>query len=368
MKKCFKCEKLKSYSEFHKHPQKTDGLHPSCKLCRKLKSKEQYIKHKDAIKERTNQYYHNNKDQIVKKQNERNKKRLKTDRFFLLSRRLRNRLYYALKNKNWKKNTKFSNYIGCNREELINHIQTQFKDGMSWDNYGQWHIDHIIPLDSAKNEEELYKLCHYTNLQPLWAKDNLSKGNKIKGVNKKDYVVKKITNKETHNLILNNHYAKRLPPIQYAFGLYKNNKLVGVCTFAKPTGRFVASYISSNPEKVLELNRLVLVNNLKNEASILVSKALNLLPKDSIIISFADTKQKHIGYVYQACNFKYYGTTQHKREFQSDLNIHSSTLAKNPNKYNAVLGNRSLKHRYIYTKDYSKVLLCEKKYPKLNYS
>jgi hypothetical protein len=50
---------------------------------------------------------------------------------------------------------------------------------MSWDNYGKWHIDHIIPLSSANNEDEVYKLCHHTNLQPLWAEDNLKKSNKI---------------------------------------------------------------------------------------------------------------------------------------------------------------------------------------------
>mgnify|MGYP002132731409 FL=1 len=49
---------------------------------------------------------------------------------------------------------------------------------MTWDNYGDWHIDHIIPLNSAQTEEDLYKLCHYSNLQPLWALDNLKKGSK----------------------------------------------------------------------------------------------------------------------------------------------------------------------------------------------
>jgi hypothetical protein len=50
---------------------------------------------------------------------------------------------------------------------------------MSWDNHGEWHIDHIIPLSSAKNENDVYTLCHYTNLQPLWAEENLRKSNKI---------------------------------------------------------------------------------------------------------------------------------------------------------------------------------------------
>jgi hypothetical protein len=58
-------------------------------------------------------------------------------------------------------------------------MENKFTEGMSWDNQGKWHIDHIIPLSSANSEEEIYKLFHYTNLQPLWAKDNLSKHNKI---------------------------------------------------------------------------------------------------------------------------------------------------------------------------------------------
>jgi hypothetical protein len=59
-------------------------------------------------------------------------------------------------------------------------LEKQFVVGMSWDNRNKWHIDHIIPLSSAKTEEEIYKLAHYTNLQPLWAEDNLSKGDTIK--------------------------------------------------------------------------------------------------------------------------------------------------------------------------------------------
>jgi len=65
------------------------------------------------------------------------------------------------------------------------YIEKQFTKGMSWKNHGEWHIDHIIPLSSAKTEKELYELCHYTNLQPLWKTDNLSKNNKIPNVQMK---------------------------------------------------------------------------------------------------------------------------------------------------------------------------------------
>jgi len=58
-------------------------------------------------------------------------------------------------------------------------MEAKFVDGMNWDNIGEWHIDHIIPLSSAETEQEIIKLCHYTNLQPLWAFDNISKGNRL---------------------------------------------------------------------------------------------------------------------------------------------------------------------------------------------
>ena len=70
--------------------------------------------------------------------------------------------------------------LGCTIEELKLYLESQFEDNMSWDNHGEWHIDHIKPLASfdLTNEEELKKACNYTNLQPLWAKDNLKKGAK----------------------------------------------------------------------------------------------------------------------------------------------------------------------------------------------
>ena len=69
--------------------------------------------------------------------------------------------------------------LGTDWQNLKAHIESRFIDGMSWENMSEWHIDHIVPLASAKIEEELVGHCHYTNLQPLWASDNLSKGAKL---------------------------------------------------------------------------------------------------------------------------------------------------------------------------------------------
>ena len=75
-----------------------------------------------------------------------------------------------------KKVGKTTDILGCSYNEAREYIGNQFREGMSWDNYGEWHIDHIKPLALAKTKEETYRLCHYTNLQPLWAIENLQKG------------------------------------------------------------------------------------------------------------------------------------------------------------------------------------------------
>jgi hypothetical protein len=73
------------------------------------------------------------------------------------------------------------NDLGCSVRELKIYLESKFQSGMSWDNHGEWHIDHIKPLSSfnLSNRDEYLKACHYTNLQPLWAKDNFKKNNKI---------------------------------------------------------------------------------------------------------------------------------------------------------------------------------------------
>ena len=112
-------------------------------------------------------------------QRDHEKNRYHTDELYNIKKRLRSRLKSALKSKKWLKNNGLAQYLGCKVDELKVHFQSKFQENMTWEKFlnGEIHIDHIIPLDSCKTEEEMYKLCHYTNLQPLWAKDNMKKSN-----------------------------------------------------------------------------------------------------------------------------------------------------------------------------------------------
>lgn len=106
-------------------------------------------------------------------------KRYKSDPLYALSRLVRRRMSLAISLQGYAKASRTCEMLGCDYASLKDHLESRFKPGMNWDNRSEWHIDHIVPLTSAKTEEELLALCHYTNLQPLWAADNLSKGAKM---------------------------------------------------------------------------------------------------------------------------------------------------------------------------------------------
>ena len=136
-------------------------------------TKDYYQENKEKIQEQHKEYYQKNKDKVKQRRNQ----RINENAELKLRRNLRRRLHHALKGEN--KSASITKLIGCSLEELKKHLESQFKPGMSWDNYGyyNWHIDHIKPcvrFDLSKPEEQ-YKCFHYTNLRPLWAKENLSK-------------------------------------------------------------------------------------------------------------------------------------------------------------------------------------------------
>ena len=157
--------------------------------------------------------------------------------------------------------------------------------------------------------------------------------------------VLQIKNHESYPWILQKHYAKRIPSIMYSFGLYENKELIGVVTYGIPASYTLCEGICGKENKhlVLELNRLCLLHNAKNEASYLISHSLKLLPKPSIIVSYADVDMGHIGYVYQATNFLFTGTTKERTDMASTDNRHHRH-ASDP----SVREKRSAKNRYVY--------------------
>jgi len=132
---------------------------------------------KDKIKKRGKAYYEANKDKL----NEHRRNRAKNDVQFKLTINLRTRLRHAIRG-NFKSGSAVED-LGCSIDELKSYLESKFLPGMSWDNWSKdgWHIDHIKPLASfdLTDHKQLLEACHYTNLQPLWANDNLSKSDKI---------------------------------------------------------------------------------------------------------------------------------------------------------------------------------------------
>ena len=178
-KQCTKCKEFKTFQNFYKVKRNLGGLSHDCKCCR-LKSVKKYQElNSEKVLLQNTLYRKSNKEIIKSRKREYNQHKCKTDPIYVLKNNCRRRLYKAFKAKSWNKKNTSNELLNCSYEELKLHIENQFTEGMSWENHGKWHIDHIIPLSSTNNESELIKLCHYTNLQPLWAFDNLSKGNKI---------------------------------------------------------------------------------------------------------------------------------------------------------------------------------------------
>ena len=166
--------------------------------------------------------------------------------------------------------------------------------------------------------------------------------------------------KETYQWLLEKHYAKRIPQIMHAFGLYVVGVLKGVVTYGIPASPALCMGICGKEysDKVLELNRLCLMENNKNESSFLVSHSIQLLPKPTIVVSYADTSQGHVGYVYQATNFLYTGLSANRVDWtiKGMEHKHSKTISDGmtlesiKEKYgdDFYYTERSRKHRYIF--------------------
>lgn len=156
-------------------------------IAKKRKQDPEYAKRQREV---ARKYYHNNKEKVAQYQKETRTneysreymKKRRRDPYWRITDALRSRVYNAMKRKRGRKSLKTLHLLGVKDfQEVINHLVSQFREGMTLDNYGQWHVDHIKPCSSFNllDVEEQKKCFHYTNLQPLWAEENISKGNKI---------------------------------------------------------------------------------------------------------------------------------------------------------------------------------------------
>ncbi len=208
-KTCTKCNQDKELAEFYKRKDSPDGLRNDCKECRKAYDREHYevnreheLAYQKAYREENRDkisarkklyyeenrerfsanskvYYKKNREEIVARVADYARDRRANDSTYRWVHKLRNMLNHILHGRS--SHPEALALLGCTGQEYRDHLESQFTDGMSWDNYGEWHVDHIIPVsafDQSKLDERA--ICwHYSNTQPLWAEDNMAKGSKL---------------------------------------------------------------------------------------------------------------------------------------------------------------------------------------------
>ena len=172
MKVCKKCNIEKPFDEFHKHPSCSNGI-GTCKKCKYEMTREWIAKNQKKNHINQKNYRKSNLEKERKRKlNYYHKNKVRES--------LRNSIRRSFINNGFNKNNKTQKILGCSFEDFKQYIENQFEPWMNWENYGQyngelnygWDLDHIIPISSAKTEQEVIKLNHYTNFQPLCSKVN----------------------------------------------------------------------------------------------------------------------------------------------------------------------------------------------------
>lgn len=379
-KKCAKCLEIKPGTEYHKKSKSPDGLYNYCKPCKKNDDRLTYLKTKEKRIEKANEYYEknkekilqrikteefrtkkrteyadniekrreykkqyriNNKDKILKQAKEQRKRRRDKDREYTNNRRKNNPIFRLISNlrkgvkrvlisKGQHKIDSYTKSIGCTAEQLKRHIEAQFEQGMSWDNYGTyWNIDHKIPLSNGFSEEKIYELNHYTNLKPMVSSDNFAKGKNASecwqyqrrlitkqedidtgfrfDLTPKDFILNKEVYTSEHRKFIERYewlgnIGYGTP--EYIFTARWEGKLAGIVMMNYPnTAQF--------GELEMQIQRGACSSWApKNLNSKLVMFACRWMVKNTkyrIFTAYSDFEAGEIGTIYQACNFDYLG-------------------------------------------------------------
>lgn len=177
LKRCPCCdqEKQANGSNFYKNKLSEDGLHWVCKKCDLSRLRKSYQDDPDVHREASKTYRLNNKQKVL----EAYKRWTQASPVNILATAVRRLVGASIRRRGYTKRSRTHEILGCDWEFFKAHIERQFPKGMNWDNRSEWHLDHIRPMASAENEDEVIALNHFTNLRPLWAKDNMAKHDKI---------------------------------------------------------------------------------------------------------------------------------------------------------------------------------------------
>ena len=200
-KTCCRCKNWRPLTNYGKLTSHWDGLRNDCKACLKEYrdreggkaemteyNKKYWVETKDAQTERHRQWREANRghynEYMRTYKRSWDKHQRETNPRFKITKNMRNRLYAAVKAQGADKSARTFELVGCTSEELMAYLEGQFTEGMTWDNYGEWHVDHIKPcaLFDMLLAEQQEACFHYTNLQPLWGPDNLRKGARYTGI------------------------------------------------------------------------------------------------------------------------------------------------------------------------------------------
>lgn len=324
-----------------------------------VSDKRYYEKNKEKIKDYYKGYFEENKEKILEyhknwrssnkdyseyKKNY-NKKLKKESPQYKISSNLRTSLWESLKERNIKKSENTFKLLGYSLNDLIVHLENLFHDGMSWENYGEWHLDHIIPISkfnfSTTKCQDFLECWSLQNLQPLWKKDNLSKNNRIishqykireqkrleqqdkldfdlECVDLSNSIVREIDRLTAKKIIEEYEWLGYMPKYcNYFFGIFFeiNNKeyLGGVVALQPEYGENLGVWDKYGyTRKIIQLSRGVcLWWTPKNTASFMISKVCDWIKKNThykVITATVDSNAGEIGTIYQSLNWYYVGT------------------------------------------------------------
>jgi len=172
---CYQCQKIYTKRWYHNNINRDKQRQKKWREKNKKKLKTYQKKYDEVNKEKRKRYMRKWRQDNSSYGKIYHRDRKRRDPLYKMIANLRSRLWHALMAKTWRKNSTFNEYIGCSQSHLKTYLEKKFLRGMIWQNYGEWEIDHIRPLSSASNINDLIKLCHYKNLQPLWVEDNRRK-------------------------------------------------------------------------------------------------------------------------------------------------------------------------------------------------